>query len=296
MAPMQFGGVYAATTTPFSDDGAVDVSAFEKHCARLADSGVSGVIPNGSLGEYEALDDKERATLVEAARSVVGERIPVVPGVSGRSARDARRWAEHAASVGCPAVMCLPPTSHAPSDDETVAHFAEVAKAGLPIIAYNNPSSTRVDLTPSLLGRLSQIEAVVAVKDFSQDVRRVAQIIEQAPGIQVICGCDDTIVESMLMGATGWIAGFVNAIPRQSVELYELCEARHWEDAVSRYRVLLPLLRFDAHPSFVQAIKIAQAETGFSMGPVRLPRLALGADEEAKIRKLTRAAMASETA
>jgi 4-hydroxy-tetrahydrodipicolinate synthase len=290
---MQFRGVYAATTTPFSDDGSLDVSTFESHCVRLADSGVHGVIPNGSLGEYEALDDIERATLVEAARSAVGARLPVVPGVSSRSGHDARRWAEHAASAGCPAVMCLPPTSHAPSDDETVAHFAEVAKAGLPIIVYNNPFSTRVDLTPALLARLAQIDEVVAVKDFSQDVRRVAQILEQAPDLQVMCGCDDTLVESMLMGATGWIAGFVNALPRQSVELYELCEAGKWDDAVALYRVMLPLLRLDADPRFVQAIKLAQREAGFPVGPVRLPRLALGPDDEAEIGALTRAVMAS---
>jgi 1-pyrroline-4-hydroxy-2-carboxylate deaminase len=295
MAPTQFGGVYAATTTPFSPDGALDLSGFEKHCLRLVENGVSGIVPNGSLGEYEALDDAERVRLVEAAQATVGDRVPVVPGVSGRSASDARRWAEQAASVGCPAVMCLPPTSHAPSDDETVAHFAEVAKAGLPIIAYNNPFSTRVDLTPQLLARLSQIDEVVAVKEFSQDVRRVAQILEQAPGIEVICGCDDTLVEAMLMGATGWIAGFANALPRQSVDLYELCDAGQWVDAVALYRLLLPLLRFDAEPCFVQAIKLAQSEVGFPAGPVRLPRLPLDEETAARVRALTRAVLAIAT-
>jgi 4-hydroxy-tetrahydrodipicolinate synthase len=295
MAPTQFGGVYAATTTPFNADGAVDFSCFEKHCLRLVESGVAGIVPNGSLGEYEALDDAERARVVETAQAAVGDRVPVVPGVSARSARDARRWAEQAASVGCPAVMCLPPTSHAPTDDETVAHFAEVARAGLPIIAYNNPFSTRVDLTPQLLGRLSQIDEVAAVKEFSQDVRRVAQILEQAPEIEVICGCDDTLVEAMLMGATGWIAGFANALPRQSVDLYELCEAGQWVDAVALYRVLLPLLRFDADPCFVQAIKLAQSEVGFPAGPVRLPRLALDDETAATVRALTRAVLENAT-
>jgi dihydrodipicolinate synthase/N-acetylneuraminate lyase len=295
MTPIEFRGVYAAVTTPFTPAGDVDFATFEKHCANLVECGVAGIVPNGSLGEYEAMDDAERAKLVDTAVFAVGTKAPVVPGISGKSAGDARRWAEQAASSGCPAVMCLPPTSHAPTPDETVAHFAEVARAGLPIIAYNNPFSTRADLTPDLLARLSHIDLVVAVKEFSQDVRRVARIMEEAPRLQVMCGCDDTLVESMLMGAVGWIAGFANALPRQSVQLYSLCESGRWADAVALYRLLLPLLRLDADPSFVQAIKIAQSEAGLPGGPVRLPRLPLVTEEETRIRALTRAVLSRTT-
>lgn len=285
----RFAGVYAATTTPFRDDGSVDFGQFGQHCAWLVDEGVAGLIPNGSLGEYEALSEAERAGIVTTAIDAADGRVPVVPGVSAKSGPEARRWAEQAAGAGAAAVMSLPPTSHKPTADEVVAHFAEVARAGLPIIAYNNPFSTRVDLTPPLLARLAGIEQVRGVKEFSQDSRRVAQIREQAPRLEVICGCDDTFVEAMLLGATGWIAGYVNAFPAASVRLYELCRAGDYAGAMDLYRVLLPALRWDADPRFVQAIKLAQEEAGRYGGPVRLPRLPLPADEEAEARAVARA-------
>jgi 1-pyrroline-4-hydroxy-2-carboxylate deaminase len=290
--PRLFPGVYAATTTPFRDDGAVDLDAFAEHCAWLVDEGVAGLVPNGSLGEYECLLDSERAGLTRAAIAAAQGRAPVVPGVSGKSAAEACRWADQAAEAGATAVMALPPTSHKPTDDEVVAHFAEIARVGLPIIAYNNPFSTRVDLTPALLARLAEIEQVRAVKEFSQDVRRVAQIRERAPGLEVICGCDDTFVEAMLLGATGWIAGLVNALPAQSVRLYKLCLRGEYVTAAAMYTEMLPLLRWDADPRFVQAIKLAQEEAGRYGGPVRLPRLPLPPAEADEVRAAARAALA----
>jgi 1-pyrroline-4-hydroxy-2-carboxylate deaminase len=290
-AAIRFPGVYAATTTPFRADGATDLDAFAEHCSWLIGEGVTGLIPNGSLGEYEALSDAERADLVRTAVAAAQGRAPVIPGVSGKSATEARRWAEQAAEAGAPAVMALPPTSHKPTDDEVVAHFAEIAKAGLPIIAYNNPFSTRVDLTPDLLARVAEVERVQAVKEFSQDSRRVAQIRERAPRLEVICGCDDTFVEAMLLGATGWIAGLVNALPAQSVRLYELCVRGEYVTAAAEYIAMLPLLRWDADPRFVQAIKLAQEEAGHYGGPVRLPRLPLPPGEADEVRAAARVAL-----
>ena len=177
---LRFPGVLAATTTPFTADGKLDAGLFAEHCTWLIDEGVQGLVPNGSLGEYETLSDAEREQVVTTAILAARGRALVVPGVSGKSAPEAMRWAEQARTAGADAVMCLPPTSHAPTDDEVVAHFAAVAEVGMPVIAYNNPFSTRVDLTPPLLARLTEIEGVVAVKEFSQDVRRIAQIMEVA--------------------------------------------------------------------------------------------------------------------
>jgi dihydrodipicolinate synthase/N-acetylneuraminate lyase len=272
---VRFPGVYVAMTTAFRPDGALDLEGVAAHSAHLAASGVHGLIPCGSLGEYEALTDDERAAVVKTTMDAAAGGVEVVPGVSAKSGREARRWAEHAAQSGCRAVMCLPPTAHAPTAEEVVAHFREVARVGLPVIVYNNPFSTRVDLTPALLARLAEIDEVVAVKEFSQDVRRVAAIRQAAPRIEVICGCDDTFVEAMLMGATGWIAGFANALPAESVELYDLCAAGRFEEAVARYLPLLPLLRWDADPRFVQAIKLTADELGWRGGAARLPRLPL---------------------
>jgi 4-hydroxy-tetrahydrodipicolinate synthase len=283
-----FPGVYAAAATPFRADGEIDLDAFSAHCRWMVDAGVAGVVPNGSLGEYETMTSTERAAVVKAAIDGVGAD-RVIPGVSGKSGREARQWAEQAAESGVSAVMCLPPTSHAPTDDEVIAHFAEVGKVDLPIIAYNNPYSTRADLTPELLRKIADATPkVVAVKEFSQDVRRVAQINESAPQLEIICGCDDVFVESMLMGATGWIAGFVNAFPAESVRLYDLCTDQKWSDAVELYRRMLPLLRFDARPNFVQAVKIAQDEVGRYGGPVRLPRLPLPAADADAVRRAAR--------
>ncbi|GAA5198755.1 dihydrodipicolinate synthase family protein [Rugosimonospora acidiphila] len=287
----RFAGVYAATTTPFTADGRLDPDRFAEHCSWLVDSGVRGIVPNGSLGEYETLTEDERRLTVTTAISAVAGRAPVVPGVSGRGAGEAVRWTEQAAEAGAAAVMCLPPTSHAPTPDEVVAHFAAVAGVGLPVIAYNNPFSTRVDLTPSLLARLAEIENVVGVKEFSQDVRRVALIRELAPSLEVIVGCDDLLAEGVLMGATGWIAGFVNAIPEPSVRLFDLCAQGKWDEGLALYRALLPVLRYDADPTFVQAIKLGQEEAGRYGGPVRPPRLPLSEAEEAAVRRDAREAI-----
>jgi 1-pyrroline-4-hydroxy-2-carboxylate deaminase len=220
----------------------------------------------------------------------------VIPGVAGKGADEARRWTEHAAELGCPAVMALPPTSHAPTDAEVVAHYRAVAAVGLPVIAYNNPFSTRVDLVPELLARLAgEVPGVVAVKEFSQDGRRVARVRELAPRLAVLCGCDDLLVESMLLGAVGWIAGFVNAVPAQSVALHRLCRQRRWDAAADLYRAMLPILRWDADPRFVQAIKLGQEEAGRYGGPVRLPRLPLDPDDATRVRAAARAALAAGT-
>jgi dihydrodipicolinate synthase/N-acetylneuraminate lyase len=287
----QFPGVLAATTTPFKQDHEIDLDAFAAHCEWLISEGVHGLVPCGSLGEYETMTDDERSAAFAVAAEVSKGRAQFVPGVSGKSAREAVRWAQRAAELGADGVMCLPPTSHSPTGDEVVAHFTEVAAVGLPVIAYNNPFSTRVDLTPSLLARLAGIGGVVGVKEFSQDVRRVAQIHEQAPSLEVLVGCDDLLAEGVLMGATGWIAGFVNAFPSQSVRLFDLASKGQWNDALPLYRAMLPALRWDAMPEFVQAIKLGQEEAGRYGGPVRLPRLPLSAADEARARRDVRAAL-----
>ncbi len=293
MPELRFGGVLTATTTPFTADGAVDLPRFADHCVWQLDQGVRGIVPNGSLGEYETLTDDERSALVVAAVETVGSRGLVIPGVSGKSAAEAMRWAQQAKDAGCRAVMCLPPTSHAPTDDEVVAHFTAVAEVGLPVITYNNPYSTRVDLTPPLLARLAHIDGVAAVKEFAQDVRRFAHIRELAPSLELLVGCDDLVAEGVLMGATGWIAGYANPLPALSVRLFDLAARGVWDEALPLYRAMLPALRWDAQPSFVQAIKIGQQEAGRYGGPVRLPRLPLPEADEAAARKDVRAAIAA---
>jgi dihydrodipicolinate synthase/N-acetylneuraminate lyase len=288
-------GVWTASACFFTDDGDLDLAAYAEHLRWQIADGIAGIVPNGSLGEYEALESDERLSVLRTAvETIGGDR--VLAGVGGKGAAESRKWAQVAADLGCVGVMTLPPTSHAPTADEVVAHVAAVASVGLPVVVYNNPFSTRVDLTPPLLARIAdEIPGVVGVKEFSGDVRRVSQIVELAPRLQVICGCDDVAVESFVMGSTGWIAGFSNVFPAQSVALFDLVGAGKLSDAITLYRQMLPILRWDADPRFVQAIKIGLEESGRRGGPVRLPRLALSAVDEAAVREQTRLALGAST-
>lgn len=288
-------GVWTASACFFTGGGALDLGAYADHLRWQVEEGIAGIVGNGSLGEYEALEPDERlAVLRTAVETVGGDR--VLAGVGGKGAAESRRWAQTAADLGCLGVMALPPTSHAPADDEVLAHLAEVASVGLPVVVYNNPFSTRADLTPPLLARIAaEIPAVVGVKEFSGDVRRVSRILALAPRLQVICGCDDVAVESFVMGSTGWIAGFSNVFPAQSVALFDLVAAGKLTDAIGLYRQLLPILAWDADPRFVQAIKLGLEVSGRRGGPVRLPRLALSAADEALVREQTRIALLAGT-
>jgi dihydrodipicolinate synthase/N-acetylneuraminate lyase len=279
-----FAGVHVATTTPFTADGAVDLDVYREHCRWLVEHGIAGIVPGGSLGEYESLTSDERRSLVEAAVEAVDGRAIVVPGVSAAGAHQSLEHARHARDVGAAGVMALPPVIHPPTPGELVDHFATIATAGLPIIVYNNPFSTKKDLLPPVLAELATIDEVVAVKEFSGDVRRVSHLLELTDDLEVLCGADDLALESAAMGAVGWIGGFTGVVPRATVELFELGRASRLADALPAYRALLPLLRWDTGPRFVQAIKLAQTLVGQPVGGTRPPRLAL---EDAEVELVT---------
>jgi dihydrodipicolinate synthase/N-acetylneuraminate lyase len=286
-------GVVVATALPLRDDGSVDFDRYAEHVGWLAGNGCRGVVPNGSLGEYQTLRDDERAEVVRTAVAAAPAGFSVIPGVAGYGADAARRWAEQAAQAGAQAVLCLPPNAYRAGDDEVVAHFAEVARAGLPIVAYNNPFDTRVDLTPELLARIAvEVPAVVAVKEFSGDVRRPYQLRELAPRLDVLIGADDVALELLLAGAVGWVAGLPNALPRQSVDLFELGLAGRLAEAVPLYRKLHPIFRWDSRHTFIQAIKLAMDEVGRYGGPCRLPRLPLPPELAAQVRADVKIALA----
>lgn len=216
------GGLVVATALPYYESASapaglgVDYDRYAEHCRWLVDSGCHGVGPNGSLGEYSSLTDDERRRVARTAVEAVGDRGVVVVGVHGVGSHQARHWAELAAEDGADGVLCLPPTMYRANRGEILAHFEAVASVGLPVMVYNNPIDTKVDLTPDLLAEIARIDNVVAVKEFSGDVRRVLEIRERAPGLDVISGADDVALESLLMGATGWFAGFPNVFPAES--------------------------------------------------------------------------------
>jgi dihydrodipicolinate synthase/N-acetylneuraminate lyase len=282
-------GVHVALTTPFDPmSGAVDHEALAAHCDWLIEHGITGLVPNGSLGEYESLTHDERRAVVETVAAVAKGRARLIVGVSAPSWRIAGQHAEHAAGVGADALMLLPPTNHLPTMAELTDHYRSVAKYDVPIVVYNNPFSTRIDLTPRIIAELAEIEGVSAVKEFSGDVRRVSEIAERAPLLQVLCGSDDLAMESALMGATGWIGGFTGALPEETVRLFTLARAGDVAQALPLYRALLPLMRWDATPRFVEAIKHTIDLLGLRAGgPPRPPRRTLDeADRELVARQL----------
>jgi 4-hydroxy-tetrahydrodipicolinate synthase len=209
--------------------------------------------------------------------AAVGRDAVVVVGVHGPGSHQARHWAELAAEDGATGVLCLPPTMYRANPSEVVAHFTEVAAVGLPVMVYNNPIDTKVDLTPDLLAEIAAIDNVVAVKEFSGDVRRVLEIRERAPGLTVVAGADDVVLESLLMGATGWFAGFPNVFPAESARLFELATAGKVEEARALYEPLVAAFRWDSRTEFVQAIKRGMDAAGRFGGPCRPPRGPLSA-------------------
>jgi dihydrodipicolinate synthase/N-acetylneuraminate lyase len=278
-------GILTATATPFDKDLKIDLAKYAEHVKWLAANGTHGVVPNGSVGEYQVLTNEERVKVLETAIKAAPSGFHVVAGIGAYGASESRKWAEHAATLGVGAVMLLPPNAYRANDDEVVAHYKEVGKVGIPIVAYNNPFDTKVDLVPDLVARIAdEVPEVVAIKEFSGDVKRIWQIHQRAPRIEVLVGADDVLLELSTAGIVGWIAGFPNALPAESLELYNLVTSGKYEDAAPMYAAVHDLFNWDSRKEFIQAIKLAMDIVGRYGGPTRLPRLPLPPIDEAKLR------------
>jgi 4-hydroxy-tetrahydrodipicolinate synthase len=284
-------GVIVATALPFTADGSVDLDRYAEHVSWLAANGCHGVAPNGSLGEYQVLTPEERVAVVRTAVEAAPAGFTVMPGVGAYGAREARRCAEQAAEAGAQVVMALPPNAYRGDRRAIVEHFREVAKAGLPISAYNNPMDTKIDLVPELLAELYHEGLIVGVKEFTGESRRSYEIAEKAPGLDLLIGTDDSVLEVGLAGAKGWVAGYPNAFPQACVRLFEATMAHDLETALPLYRQLHPLLRWDFKTEFVQAIKLSMDVVGRFGGPCRPPRQPLLPEDEAVVRALTQDAV-----
>jgi 4-hydroxy-tetrahydrodipicolinate synthase len=291
------GGVVVATTLAFKEDPsapaglAVDYDRFAEHCDFLISNGCRGVGPNGSLGEYSSLTDEERRRVIQVAVEAVGGRGIVVAGVHGVGWHQAVKWAEYAKEDGADGVLALPPTIYRANRAEVIEHYRRLDEVGLPIMIYNNPFDTKIDLTPDVIAELSELENIVAVKEFSTDIRRVLEIRELCD-IDVIAGADDLLLESLMMGATGWFAGYPNAFPREAVEIYDLVQEQKFAEALELYRHLVAVFRWDTKTEFVQAIKLSIDIAGQSYGgPTRPPRGPLTADDAAQVRRDTQRAL-----
>ena len=286
-------GVLVATALPFRDDLTVDLDRYAEHVRWLADEGCDGVTPNGSLGEYQTLTPEERSAVVRTAVSAAPDGFTVMPGVAAYGSAEARRWAEDAAEAGCHAVMLLPPNAYRADERAVIEHYRAVASVGLPVVAYNNPIDTKVDLQPELLARLHGEGLIVGVKEFSGDVRRAYRIAELAPDLDLLAGADDVTLELVIAGAVGWVSGYPNAFPRKCVELFAAALAGDVATAVALYRDLHPVLRWDSRTEFVQAIKLSMDIVGRYGGPSRPPRLPLVEEHAIAVREATEKLVAS---
>lgn len=282
---MEWRGVIPAITTKFNDDLSVDYDFLAKHVTWLIDNGCHGIMALGSLGEGATLDHDEKVEILRVCVETVGHRVPVVAGISALSTAEAIRLAKDAEKAGCSGLMILPAYVYKGDWRETRHHFEAVFGAtGLSSMLYNNPIAYGVDVLPWQVAELAdRIPNLHSIKESSADVRRLAEIRRLIDDrLALFVGVDDLIVEGIDAGATGWIAGLVNAFPRESVELFDLAMRGEKQKARELYEWFLPLLRLDVVPKFIQLIKLAQQEVGMGTATVRPPRLELAGEELAE--------------
>jgi 4-hydroxy-tetrahydrodipicolinate synthase len=298
MQKADWSGVFPAITTPFTADGAVDEAFLKKHVAWLLDAGCRGVVALGSLGEGATLTAAEKVRILEVCKTVTKGRVPLVASISGLSTAECVSLAKEASRVGCDGLMVLPPYVYLGDWRETEAHFSSVLDATpLSCMLYNNPIAYGTDLSAEQIGELAHKHRNVhAVKESSGDVRRLTAVRSlMGSKLALFAGLDDMIVEALAVGADGWVAGLVNALPSESVTLVDLAKAGRTEEALKLYAWFLPLLRFDTVPKFVQLIKLVQAEVGMGSERVRAPRLQLPPEEREAALKVVRKQLAHRT-
>ena len=293
---MNWKGVMPAITTCFTNDLSIDHAFMAEHCRWLIENGCAGVVALGSLGEGATLTFDEKRDILHTCVKALAGRVPVVAAISALSTAEAVALAKMAADAGCDGLMVLPPYVYKGNWREMKAHVAAVFRATpLGCMLYNNPIAYGTDFLPEQIRELAtEHENLEAVKESSADVRRVSAIRALLGSRLELCvGVDDAVIEAIGVGATGWVAGLANALPRESVELFD-CGLRGDRDKASElYRWFLPLLRMDTVPNFVQLIKLVQAEVGVGNARARPPRLELVGEELELNRKIIRSALQS---
>ena len=293
---MKWFGVMPAMTTPFDTDLKVDHAFLSQHAAWLLGNGCTGLVLLGSLGEGATLEHEEKIEILQTGVRVAAGKVPVVAAISSLSTHGAVKLAKEAEAAGCSGLMVLPPYVYTSDWREMKHHVSTViGSTSLSCMLYNNPVAYKTDFLPEQIAELAgEHENLAAVKESSADVRRVSAIREVlADRLKIFVGVDDALVEGVAAGATGWIAGLVNAYPAASVALFQLALASKHEEAFALYRWFLPLLRMDTVPKFVQLIKWVQEQAGVGSERVRAPRRELEGLELAVAKKTFEQAMAS---
>jgi dihydrodipicolinate synthase/N-acetylneuraminate lyase len=282
---MIWTGVFPEVTTKFTEKDALDFKAFDKNIEAQLEAGVKGIIIGGSLGEASVLTDEEKIELLKHTVKTVDKRGYVVLNIAEQTTRAALLGAENALKYGADGLMMLPPLRYKADDAETVAYFGTVAKhTTLPIMIYNNPYDYKIEVTLDMFEELAKHENIVAVKESTRDVSNVTRMINRfGDRYKILCGVDTLALESLFMGADGWVAGLVDAFPRETVAIFNLAKQGRHLEALAIYRWFLPVLELDIHPKLVQYIKLAESETGLGTETVRAPRLKIEGEERKRV-------------
>lgn len=282
---IQWKGVMPAVTTKFTDDDTLDLKMFQTNIDAQLEAGVHGIVLGGTLGEASTLIDEEKSELTQFTVDMVKGKVPVLMNIAEQSTKGAIAAAQKAEDDGANGLMMLPPMRYKAGDRETVEYFKAVANnTSLPIMVYNNPVDYKIEVTLEMFEELLACDNIEAVKESTRDISNVTRIKNRfGDRLKIMTGVDTVALESLLMGADGWIAGLVCAFPRETVAIYELQKAGRIQEALEIYRWFLPLLELDINPKLVQNIKLAEVATGIGTENVRAPRLPLAGAERAHV-------------
>ncbi len=278
---IQWRGVFPAAVTHYKADQSLDIPATLKHVDQMIDAGIHGLIMLGSVGENCAHEYNEKIEVLSATIKHVAGRVPVMSGVAECSTKLACRFASDAAKLGADGLMVLPVMIYKSDPRETLYHFRQVAAASdLPIMIYNNPPAYGVDIKPEMFAELASDKKFAAIKESSDNPRRITDLVNlYGDRFALFCGVDDLVLESLLLGAVGWVSGLVNAFPAENRLLWDLATTGRWEEALQVYRWYTPLLHLDTHVKLVQYIKLAVNLCGYGSELTREPRLPLEGEE-----------------
>ena len=295
MMNFNWQGVMPALTTQFDAQEQLNLEAFELNLVAQIEAGVHGIVLGGTLGEASTLTASEKVLLLKKAQDVISGRIPVIINIAEQSTGDAIAAAQAAEANGADGLMLLPPMRYKATDEETVQYFAAIAQfTKLPIMIYNNPVDYKIEVTLDMFDELQQYKNIQAVKESTRDISNVTRMINRfGSRYQILCGVDTLAMESLVMGADGWVAGLVDAFPRETVAIFAYAKAGKIDEALTIYRWFLPLLELDISPQLVQNIKQCEIATGIGTGHVRKPRLILKGAERIRVQKIIDDSLAS---
>ena len=293
MKKFKWEGVMPAITTQFDLKGNLDLDTFKINLSHQINAGVNGIILGGTLGEASTLTNQEKQQLLAVTLGEVNGKIPVIMNIAEQATTEAIRLAQKAESEGADGLMLLPPMRYKATDEETVTYFSTIANATkLPIMIYNNPIDYKIEVTLEMFAALESYKNITAVKESTRDITNITRMINRfGDRFQILCGVDTIAMEALLMGANGWVAGLVDAFPRETVAIYSYCKQGELEKARSIFSWFLPLLELDISPQLVQNIKLCELATGMGTGHVRPPRLPLKGAELERVRSIIKTAL-----